>query len=807
MAGTRISDGTPTSITGSEKVPIGTGSGKTTTTTQSIANLAIPNSYLVSTISALQTYLSGLGNVDVNIIFPPGSYNVSSTITFSTKGNVTIIGDGATLVNTFSGVGNIFTISTVSTFNVRGLTIDLNTNSNQVDAFNINGVTAECRAERVTIKNYGNSLQAGFRLQNVPIASSLGGQDFNEPGITFTNCNFKNTINYATYDYNSNNSKGIGIYFTDVAEYSKIANCTFMNTNVGIWSINGANSMIVNCDFTGCLPRISATDYGVIYFADGGTNSGKVLITNCEFSHNWGSCIWSDQTSGRRPIMINNNLFGVNGTTTIVFNNTNSYNQVTHNNFDRANTASLASNNPYSAIASQYVKMNNSSNNLIEGNTFLTGLSNSGTYIITQGTSNHNIVKDNTCESANTLLSLANGLDIVYGNRNESGQLIEKNTFNTATKNVYLYTGTWTAVSASDYNVRFTGTLTAASNLGVTGYLFNPAMTASGTSSVQIAMDVNPTFSGGTTPVNIGARFQSPVIFGTTASFVGTELANFRKDQNAATRVTLVNATSGTAGLVGLTMSLDGSTIASSLQTLSAGFSTNNSLVANSVTLLSGLTGGLNLATSVSGPVTFWTNNTQAANFNTSQRLFLGGSTSATAILHIKAGTASASTAPLKFTSGTNLTTAEAGAMEYDGTNLFYTPSGTTRKAISCYQLGRSTAQSAAVASVVAWTVGSSDGTFLVAANVLITTATTHSFTVTCTYTDEGNTSRTVTLNFSTVAGVISNAAITNVGGTVPYEGVPLQIRCKAATTITIATTGTFTTVTYNVEGSITQIA
>jgi len=35
---------------------------------------------------------------------------------------------------------------------------------------------------------------------------------------------------------------------------------------------------------------------------------------------------------------------------------------------------------------------------------------------------------------------------------------------------------------------------------------------------------------------------------------------------------------------------------------------------------------------------------------------------------------------------------------------------------------------------------------------------------------------------------------------------MPIHIRCKAATTITIATTGTFTTVTYNVEGRIAQI-
>lgn len=56
------------------------------------------------------------------------------------------------------------------------------------------------------------------------------------------------------------------------------------------------------------------------------------------------------------------------------------------------------------------------------------------------------------------------------------------------------------------------------------------------------------------------------------------------------------------------------------------------------------------------------------------------GTTSPTAILHLKAGTATASTAPLKFTSGTNLTTAEAGAMEYNGTNLFFTRAGTVRE-------------------------------------------------------------------------------------------------------------------------------
>lgn len=58
------------------------------------------------------------------------------------------------------------------------------------------------------------------------------------------------------------------------------------------------------------------------------------------------------------------------------------------------------------------------------------------------------------------------------------------------------------------------------------------------------------------------------------------------------------------------------------------------------------------------------------------------GTTAPTAVLHLKAGTATASTAPLKFTSGANLTTPEAGAMEYNGTDLFFTRSGTTRETV-----------------------------------------------------------------------------------------------------------------------------
>src|SRR5256885_16737727 len=88
--------------------------------------------------------------------------------------------------------------------------------------------------------------------------------------------------------------------------------------------------------------------------------------------------------------------------------------------------------------------------------------------------------------------------------------------------------------------------------------------------------------------------------------------------------------------------------------------------------------------------------------------------------------------------------------------------------------------------SVATVTLGNSDASLIVSANILVTVATTHAFTSTCAYTDEGSNARTLTLSFTLVAGGSLVTSVANANGTVPYIGVLQHIRAKAATSVTI---------------------
>lgn len=84
--------------------------------------------------------------------------------------------------------------------------------------------------------------------------------------------------------------------------------------------------------------------------------------------------------------------------------------------------------------------------------------------------------------------------------------------------------------------------------------------------------------------------------------------------------------------------------------------------------------------------------------YNATGWFFGGGTTPANAILQILAGTATI--APLKFNSGTNLTTPVNGVMEYNGTNLFFTRASATRETVWVGPSGATAPTTAAAGAV-----------------------------------------------------------------------------------------------------------
>jgi hypothetical protein len=89
---------------------------------------------------------------------------------------------------------------------------------------------------------------------------------------------------------------------------------------------------------------------------------------------------------------------------------------------------------------------------------------------------------------------------------------------------------------------------------------------------------------------------------------------------------------------------------------------------------------------------------------------FFGGSTTPTARVHLAAGSATASTAPLKFTSGTNLSSIENGAVEFDGTNYYASANSIRYSAYLQARTATKTANYTTVASDVFIPVDTSGG-------------------------------------------------------------------------------------------------
>lgn len=108
-----------------------------------------------------------------------------------------------------------------------------------------------------------------------------------------------------------------------------------------------------------------------------------------------------------------------------------------------------------------------------------------------------------------------------------------------------------------------------------------------------------------------------------------------------------------------------------------------------------GARGALYMKTDGDATTSAWIKTASAGDFVGWKSIYLN-----TNPLTLPAGTATAGTAPLKLTSGTNLTTAEAGAVEYDGTEFYATNSTALRTVLIRGYKGSSTPEAAVTAPI-----------------------------------------------------------------------------------------------------------
>lgn len=285
-------------------------------------------------------------------------------------------------------------------------------------------------------------------------------------------------------------------------------------------------------------------------------------------------------------------------------------------------------------------------------------------------------------------------------------------TFNlTSTTSPFNVTGSYTVPgggAVSSYLATFGGTITGkgTSNDGITGVLMNPTLTNStGTAVFQICLRLAPTFSGSV--VSGPNQTVLQIVGGSSTALTQLISANNSAGQSRwllRGDGTQVWATTLAGSDFGGTISSPATNTGHLLYSLSIG----GSSTVNLTTYFQRYTGGLTTGSTGSINHSIWDNRSHTINhincvisgylydpaiagtqagtetnyaFRAASGLSSFGTASA-ANAWVTLGAGTTAIGPLKFTSGTNLTTAVAGVMEYNGTNLFFTRSGTTREGV-----------------------------------------------------------------------------------------------------------------------------
>lgn len=218
-------------------------------------------------------------------------------------------------------------------------------------------------------------------------------------------------------------------------------------------------------------------------------------------------------------------------------------------------------------------------------------------------------------------------------------------------------------------------------------------------------------------------------------------------------------------------------------------------------------TGNLVLATDSTGTandIQFYTNG--FAQGKTTPALMIKGISknigvkvgSPTAALHLPAGGTAASSAALKMTSGSLLTTPEAGAFEYDGSLQYFTPAGTARSLIAnAYYYRKNTATTLTSATGNQAVLGLTNGVTLLG-NTLYEVEGEFELTTT------GTTSHTEAFGFVLTTATVSGmgVAVNRLSGSTTSSALGAYLASVTPVVVTGALT-TAQTAVYRVKGAI----
>lgn len=270
-------------------------------------------------------------------------------------------------------------------------------------------------------------------------------------------------------------------------------------------------------------------------------------------------------------------------------------------------------------------------------------------------------------------LSIAKQLLVGYDTTNNYG-FVQANQWNTSTTNLSLQPlggnvgiGTSSPAYKLDVNGSISGTSLSVTSVTSTGAISGTSVTSTGAIT-------------GTTLIPSGSTAPTNGIFLPATNSVG-----FSTNSNERMRIdSSGNVGIGTATTTRI-LNLNGLNDTTSLISVKGTLSSAEAILGVVSTNL-GFVG-----TFSNNDFTFRTNNTERLRIDSVGSVGLGVS-APTAYLHIKAGTATANNAPLKFNSGVNLTTAEAGAIEYDGKVVYATGEASQRGVIQAPQFITQTA-------------------------------------------------------------------------------------------------------------------